>query len=62
MQFVKVENLKVNINLNGIKKNYDRSASRDIGRILNNIPGWERGEKPARLQDYGVQKYWEKTM
>ena len=46
--------------LNGIKKNYDRSASRDIGRILNNIPGWERGEKPARLQDYGVQKYWEK--
>lgn len=46
--------------LNGIKKNYDRSASRDIGRILNNIPGWERGEKTTRLQDYGVQKYWEK--
>lgn len=46
--------------MNNLKKNYDRSASRDIGRILNMFPEWKRSDTVTRLPDYGVQKYWER--
>jgi predicted P-loop ATPase len=46
--------------LNEIKKNYTRMEAKEITRIMNSQADWVRGEKAARLGDYGVQRYWEK--
>lgn len=46
---------------NGIKKNYGRLEAKEISRILSYQKNWKRGDKAVRLNDYGVQKYWEKV-
>jgi len=46
---------------NGIKKNFNRLAAKEISRMLSNLPDWERGNNSTyRFKDYGTQRYWEK--
>ena len=47
--------------INGIRKKFDRKQAKDIGRILNNLPDWQKHDEDRwRFKDYGPQRYWEK--
>ena len=35
--------------------------SKDIGKILNRMPGWERCQSPRRIGIYGTQRCWQKV-
>lgn len=39
----------------------DRSDSIEIGKIMNEIPGWKRVKTPVRLTRWGLQKIWKKV-
>ena len=39
----------------------DRSDSIEIGKIMNEMEGWERCTKAARMDPWGVQKVYKKT-
>ena len=45
---------------NGIKKNFNRLAAKEISRMLSTLPDWERKESTHRFETFGTQKYWEK--
>lgn len=48
--------------LNELKKNYTgNAAGKELGKIMKQIKGWKRENKPCRLDEYGLQKYWIKT-
>ena len=34
--------------------------SRELGKILDNMPGWTRGEKNFRFGEHGYQRSWVK--
>ena len=36
------------------------AESKDIGRILNKLPDWERVNGPRKIGNYGQQKAWKK--
>lgn len=38
----------------------ERADSIEIGKIMNEMPGWKRLEKPIRLTRWGYQRVWEK--
>ncbi len=39
----------------------ERADSIEIGKIMNEIPGWERSKKPVRLAKWGTQRVWKKV-
>lgn len=48
--------------LNGLRKNFDRLQSKEISRILSNLPEWERNkESTHRFEGFGTQRFWEKV-
>lgn len=36
------------------------AESKDLGRILNKLPDWERCKNPRRIGNYGMQRCWQK--
>lgn len=44
-----------------LEKKPGRADSIEIAKIVNELPGWERCQKPVRLQQWGLQKVWRKT-
>lgn len=42
-------------------KNPTARESREIGRIMQQFPEWERYKNAVRLQGYGVQKCWQRA-
>ena len=39
-----------------------RKDSQDVALILQSMDGWEKMSKPKRFEEYGVQKYWKRTV
>lgn len=57
----KVCNIEIFTNCwNGIRKNFDRLASKEISQILSSLPDWKRSDSTYRFETYGTQRYWEK--
>ena len=46
--------------LNGLKRNYKKSESYKIARMMRNLPNWKREDAIPYFEEYGRQRCWTK--
>jgi predicted P-loop ATPase len=48
------------VNLDGNGK-FDQLQAKEIGKVMNYLPGWKKASGTKRFGEYGPQRYWERV-